>query len=39
MEGYVLSLENNAHAAPAELLDDAVVRDGLSDHWSRIVRL
>ena len=24
---------NNAHAATADLFDDAVVRDGLSDHW------
>jgi hypothetical protein len=26
-------------AAAAQLLVDAVVRDGLADHWSRIVRL
>jgi len=24
---------NNAHAATAKLFDDAVVRDGLPDHW------
>ncbi|MGA2605997.1 MAG: hypothetical protein ABSH01_00915 [Terriglobia bacterium] len=24
---------NNTHAAPAEFFDDAVVRDGLPDHW------
>jgi hypothetical protein len=35
---FVLGLIDNAHAATAELLDDAVVRDGLSDHWSRILR-
>jgi hypothetical protein len=25
--------------AAAELLDEAVVQDGLADHWSRIARL
>jgi hypothetical protein len=29
---------NHVHAA-AQLLDDPVVRDGLADHWSRILRL
>ena len=28
----VLGLVHHSHAAPAELLDDAVVRDGLADH-------
>ena len=28
----VLGLVNHAHPAAAELLDDAVVRDGLADH-------
>jgi hypothetical protein len=28
----VLSLVDNTHAAAAELLDDAVVRDDLADH-------
>ena len=28
----VLSLVNDAHPAAAQLLDDAVVRDGLADH-------
>ena len=28
----VFSFVNHPHAAPAELLDDAVVRDGLVDH-------
>ena len=28
----VLSLVDHAHATAAELLDDAVVRDGLADH-------
>ena len=36
VEGYVLSLVDNAHAATAQLLSDAVVRDGLADHgWRR----
>src|SRR5712691_13529715 len=32
----ILSLVNHTHPATAELLDDAVVRDGLPDHgcWS-----
>ena len=29
----VLGLVDHTHAAAAELLDDAVVRDGLADHW------
>jgi hypothetical protein len=39
MEGYVLSLVNNPHPATAQLLDDAVMRDGLANelggvrHW------
>ena len=28
----ILGLVDNAHAATAKLLDDAVVRDGLADH-------
>ena len=31
----VLSLIDDTHPAPAELLDDAVVRDGLSDHGAQ----
>jgi ribulose bisphosphate carboxylase small subunit len=38
-ERSVLSLLNDAYAATAEFLDDAVVRDGLTDHWDRILRL
>ncbi len=34
----VFRFVDDAHAATAELLDDAVVRDSLADHWSRIVR-
>jgi hypothetical protein len=29
---YVLSLIDNTHAATAQLLDNAVVRNGLADH-------
>jgi len=29
----ILGLVDDTHAATAELLDDAVVRDGLPDHW------
>ena len=32
MQGDVLRLVHHAHAATAQLLDDAVVRDGLADH-------
>ena len=34
----VLSLIDHTHAATTELLDDAVVRDGLADHWRKILR-
>ncbi len=33
MEAGVLGLVNHAHASATEFLDDAVVRDGLVDHW------
>ena len=29
---FVLSLVDDTHPAAAQLLDDAVVRDGLADH-------
>ena len=32
VETNILGLINNTHTATAELLDDAVVRDGLADH-------
>ena len=32
MQSYVLGLIDHTHAAAAELLDDAVVRDNLADH-------
>jgi hypothetical protein len=31
----VLSLVNDAHSAAAELLNNAVMRDRLADHWRR----
>src|SRR5438105_4161072 len=33
---YVLCLVDNTHAATAEFLDDAVMRDSLADHSWRI---
>ena len=38
IRGFVLSLVDHTHAAPAEFFDDAVVRDGLADHWREILR-
>src|SRR5215813_2337198 len=32
----VLGLVHHTHPAAAELLDDAVMRDGLPDHWANI---
>ena len=37
MQAGVLGLVDDTHAATAQLLDDAVVRDGLADHVSRKV--
>ncbi len=37
IEFHILSLIDNTHAATAELLDDAVVRDVLADHLGRSV--
>ena len=34
----VLGLVDHTHAAPAELLDDAVMRDGLADHAGSLQR-
>jgi hypothetical protein len=34
----VFSLVDNAHATATQLLDDAVVRDGLADHQGQILR-
>ena len=33
----VFGLVDDSHPATAELLDDAVVRDGLADHWAEIL--
>jgi hypothetical protein len=38
-EFSVLSLVDNSHAAAAEFLDDAVMRDHLPDHWAEILGL
>src|SRR5208282_5240136 len=35
MQLYVLSLVDNTHPAAAQLLDNAVVRDGLTDHGAQ----
>ena len=34
----VLGLVDHAHTAAAQLLDNAVVRNGLPDHWQRMLR-
>jgi len=39
MQPGVFGLIGYAHAAATELLDDAVVRNGLADHWREILRL
>ena len=36
MEASVLRPVNYAHPAPADLLDDAIVRDGLTDQAKRV---
>ena len=35
MQADILSLVHDAHPAAAKLLDNAVVRDGLPDHWKQ----
>src|SRR5580693_1085745 len=35
-EVQVLGFIDHAHSAATKFLEDAVVRDGLADHWSRI---
>jgi len=37
MKARVLSFIDHTHAAAAEFLDDAVVRNGLADHWAEIL--
>jgi len=34
-----LGLVNHTHSTTTQLLDDAVVRDGLPDHWAEILGL
>jgi hypothetical protein len=38
-EALVFCLVDDAHPATAKPFDDAVVRDGLSDHWRRMLRV
>ena len=38
MEPSIFRLIDHAHAATTQLLDNAVMRDGLADHWRRILR-
>ena len=38
-QARVFGLVDHTHPAAAQLLDNAVVRDGLADHWRRILRL
>ncbi len=38
MQPSVFGLIDNTHSAATELLDDAIVRDGLADHCARILR-
>ena len=37
MESDILGLVDDTHPASAELLDDAVVGDGLAEHWGEIL--
>jgi hypothetical protein len=39
MQLYILGFVNHTHPAIAQLLDDAVVRKGLPDHWADILGL
>jgi hypothetical protein len=32
MQGYVLGFVNHTHSVAADLLDDAIVRNGLANH-------
>jgi len=36
-EFEILGLINHTHPPAAELLDDAVVRDGLASHWAEML--
>ena len=35
MEFDIFSFVHHAHPTTAKLLDDAVVRDGFTDHWQQ----
>jgi hypothetical protein len=35
----ILGLIDHTHPAATQSLDDAVVRDGLADHWAKILGL
>ena len=37
MQPRVLGFVDHTHPAAAQLLDDAVVRDGLANHWAEIL--
>ena len=37
MQLYVFGLVDHAHSAAAQFLDNAVMGDGLADHWRRIL--
>jgi len=39
MQFYILGFINHTHPASAQLLDDAVVRNRLPDHWAEILGL
>ena len=39
MQARVFRFVDHAHPAAAELLDDAIMRDGPPDHRSRILRV
>ncbi len=37
-DAEIFGFVDHAHAAATQFLDNSVVRDGLADHWSRILR-
>ena len=39
MQPRVLGFVDDTHPSTAEFCDDAIVRDSLADHWSKILRL
>jgi hypothetical protein len=38
VQARVLGLVDHTHPTTAQFLDDAVVRDGVADHWRQILR-